>query len=414
MKRIFTFIAAVLLTATIKVNAQSPEKMSCQAVVRDANNDLVKDTQIGMQISIMQTTANGTAVYVETQMPTTNANGLATVEIGGGTVVSGNFSTIDWSAGPYFIKTETDVDNDGTYDITGTSQLLSVPYALYAKTAGDVTETDLGDILTNGNDGNGAQIKNIADPTDAQDAATKAYVDEVKQMVLQMNAEDGVMDVDANHYDAVVFGNQIWMAQNLKVTHYPNGDPIPNVTDNSAWANLVDNNTDDAYCYYNNNSGNEADTYGVLYTYAAAIADDWTKDKVENQGICPDGWHLPTDIEWKQLEMFLGMSQSSADDMNWRGTNEGSKLAGNEPLWTNGALDSNAEFGVSDFVGLPGGHRRQASGVYSGLGGTSHWWSATEGSNSTAYYRHLNKDNSGVHRLAYDKSIGFSVRCVKD
>jgi len=202
MKRIFIIFAAVLLTATIKVNAQSPEKMSYQAVV----------------ISILQTTADGTAVYVETQTPTTNENGLVTVEVGGGTVVSGDFSAIDWSTGPYFLETETDVDNDGTYDITGINQLLSVPYALYAKTAGDVTKTDLGDILSNGNNGNAKQIKNISDPTDVQDAATKVYVDEVRQMILKMQAEEGVTDIDGNHYDAVVIGNQIWMTADLRVT----------------------------------------------------------------------------------------------------------------------------------------------------------------------------------------------------
>ncbi len=138
MKRIFIIFAAVLLTATIKVNAQSPEKMSYQAVVRDANNVLIKDTQIGMQISILQSAADGTAVYVETQTPTTNENGLVTVEVGSGTVVSGDLSTIDWSAGPYFIKTEIDPDGGTSYSITGTSQLLGVPYALYAKTADSI------------------------------------------------------------------------------------------------------------------------------------------------------------------------------------------------------------------------------------------------------------------------------------
>ena len=137
MKRIFTFFAAVLFTAT-SLMAQSPEKMSYQAVVRDANNDLIKDTQIGMQVSILQGATDGTAVYVETQTPTTNANGLATVEIGSGTIVSGDFSAIDWSAGPYFIKTEIDPAGGTSYSITGTSQLLGVPYALYAKTADSI------------------------------------------------------------------------------------------------------------------------------------------------------------------------------------------------------------------------------------------------------------------------------------
>ncbi|NCC99704.1 MAG: DUF1566 domain-containing protein [Bacteroidia bacterium] len=137
MKKLFTLFAAVLLTAT--VFAQAPEKMSYQAVIRDASEVLITNTQIGMQISILQGSVSGTAVYVETQTPTTNANGLVSIEIGTGTLVSGDFATIDWANGPYFIKTETDLAGGTTYTITGTSQLLSVPYALHAKTAETVT-----------------------------------------------------------------------------------------------------------------------------------------------------------------------------------------------------------------------------------------------------------------------------------
>jgi hypothetical protein len=144
MKKLFTILAAVLLTAPVW--AQSPEKMSYQAVIRNSSEALVTNQAVGMQISILQGSTSGTAVYVETQTPTTNDNGLVSIEIGAGTVVSGNFATIDWANGPYFIKTETDLNGGANYTITGTSQLLSVPYALHAKTAetisGGITETD--------------------------------------------------------------------------------------------------------------------------------------------------------------------------------------------------------------------------------------------------------------------------------
>jgi len=132
MKKLYTFLVAGLLAAT--TFAQTPEKMSYQAVVRDSGDALVTNLAVGMQISILQTTATGTAVYIETQTPTTNINGLVTLEIGTGSVVSGDFTTIDWSTGLYFIKTETDPTGGSSYTITGTSQLLSVPYALHAKT----------------------------------------------------------------------------------------------------------------------------------------------------------------------------------------------------------------------------------------------------------------------------------------
>lgn len=145
MKKLFAILIAILLTAAIW--AQIPEKLSYQAVIRNSSDALVINRQVGMQISILQGSASGTAVYTETQAPSTNANGLVSIEIGGGTVVSGNFSAIDWANGPYFIKTETDPNGGTGYTITGTSQLLSVPYALYAKTSGDAFSGDYNDLV---------------------------------------------------------------------------------------------------------------------------------------------------------------------------------------------------------------------------------------------------------------------------
>ena len=106
--------------------------MSYQAVIRNSSNTLVVSKNIGMQISILQGSVTGTAVYVERQTPSTNANGLASIEIGTGTIITGSFSTINWGNGPYFIKTETDINGGSTYTISGTSELMSVPYALFA------------------------------------------------------------------------------------------------------------------------------------------------------------------------------------------------------------------------------------------------------------------------------------------
>lgn len=140
MKKLFTILLAVFLTATVW--AQSPNKMSYQAVIRNSSDALVTNTQIGLEVNIRQGTTSGTVVYTETQTPTTNANGLVSIEIGGGS----GFNTIDWANGPYFIETKTDPAGGTNYTITGTSQLLSVPYALHAKTAesvsGTITETD--------------------------------------------------------------------------------------------------------------------------------------------------------------------------------------------------------------------------------------------------------------------------------
>ena len=138
MRRIYNFIAALLLLSTGSFAQTIPEKMSYQAVVRDADGQLVSDTAVSMQISILQNTTTGTAVYVEIHTPTSNENGLVSIEIGMGTT-SDDFSTIDWSTGPYFIKTETDPTGGSNYTISGTSQLMSVPFALHAKVAESVS-----------------------------------------------------------------------------------------------------------------------------------------------------------------------------------------------------------------------------------------------------------------------------------
>lgn len=134
MKKLILFLFILALTVTASF-AQAPQKFSYQAVVRDASNNLIANQPVGVQISILQGSAAGEAVYVETQNATTNANGLMTLEIGGGTMLSGDFATIDWGDGPYFLKTETDPNGGTNYTIEGTQQLLSVPYALYAGSA---------------------------------------------------------------------------------------------------------------------------------------------------------------------------------------------------------------------------------------------------------------------------------------
>lgn len=135
MKRIFTIFGVIFLMAS--VFAQPPEKMSYQAVIRNSSDALVNNTKIGIEINIRQGSATGTIVYTETQTPTTNANGLVSIEIGGGA----GFSSINWVNGPFFIETKTDITGGTNYTITGTSQLLSVPYALHAKTANGITGT---------------------------------------------------------------------------------------------------------------------------------------------------------------------------------------------------------------------------------------------------------------------------------
>ncbi|MCR9173603.1 MAG: tail fiber domain-containing protein [bacterium] len=139
MKLLSTLIAVCCISF---LYAQAPDRMTYQAIVRNSSDALVSNSPIGVQVSILQGSPTGVAQYIETHTPTSNINGLVTFEIGGGTIVAGNFSTIDWSNGPYYIKTDTDPTGGTVYTISSTTQLLSVPYALHAETASNVDDAD--------------------------------------------------------------------------------------------------------------------------------------------------------------------------------------------------------------------------------------------------------------------------------
>ncbi|MDG1840920.1 MAG: FISUMP domain-containing protein [Crocinitomicaceae bacterium] len=136
MKKILLALVTIT-TIALSSFGQAPEGFKYQAVVRDAGNFILTNQAVGMQMTIQQGSIGGTTVYQETFAPTTNTYGLVNLEIGNGTVVSGDFTTIDWSAGPYYIETAVDVSGGTSYAVMGTSQLMSVPYALYAKTSGN-------------------------------------------------------------------------------------------------------------------------------------------------------------------------------------------------------------------------------------------------------------------------------------
>ncbi len=207
-----------------------------------------------------------------------------------------------------------------------------------------------------------------------------------------------VTDIDGNVYNTVLIGNQCWIKENLKVTHYPNGDEIPYISDNGEWIDLVDNNTDDAYCFYDNDTNIE---YGALYSYAAAIADNWQRDNSDGQGICPAGWHMPTDTDWTILTDYLGGVSVAGGEMKEAGTSHW-----NSP--NTGATNK------SGFTALPGGIRYYYHGTFGTVGLNGYWWSATERSSFGVWYRRLYYNNAYMTRSSCNKSDGFSVRCTRE
>lgn len=209
-----------------------------------------------------------------------------------------------------------------------------------------------------------------------------------------------VKDRDGNIYHTVIIGSQIWMVENLKTTKYDDGISIPIVTGNTAWSNLAS----PGCCWYNNDQNTHGDIYGALYNWYA----------VETGKLCPSGWHVATDNEWKELEMELGMSQSAADDWGWNGSDQGSQLAGNASLWNDGDLETNPAFNSSGFIALPGGIRPSSTGTFDYLHTKGYWWTATDAGGDEAWFRSIDFNHANEYRYATSIESGFSVRCIKD
>ncbi|OVE79450.1 hypothetical protein BVY01_02480 [bacterium I07] len=195
-----------------------------------------------------------------------------------------------------------------------------------------------------------------------------------------------VTDIDGNVYRTIKIGNQVWMAENLKGTHYRNGDPIAHVTRTSAWSNL----STGAYCNYDNTVSNVS-TYGRLYNWYAVN---------DSRKIAPAGWHVPTDAEWRTLVDYLGGSGVAGGKMKESGT-----LHWKSP--NTGATNA------SGFSALPGGYRF-SHGSLGNVGYYASFWSSTVYTDDSAWRRKLIYDGSEVNRTHNYKHYGFSVRCVRD
>lgn len=208
-----------------------------------------------------------------------------------------------------------------------------------------------------------------------------------------------VTDIEGNVHRTIKIGNQWWMAENLKTTKYATGTDIPLVTGTSNWDALTE--TSKAFCWYNDDINNK-ETYGALYTWAASMngATSSTANPSGVQGVCPTGWHLPSDAEWTELTDFLGGETEAGGKLKETGTSH----------WTTPNTGATNETG---FTALPGGDRYH-DGTFYDVGNYAGWWSTTEFSTTNAYYRSMFYDYSYVGRYTTRKEVGFSVRCVRD
>ena len=419
MKKIITICAALFITAS--VFAQSPEKMSYQAVIRNSSEALVTNTTVGMQISILQGSASGTAVYVETQVPTTNANGLVSLEIGAGTVESGDFATIDWANGPYFIKTETDPTGGTSYSITGTSQLLSVPFALHAKTAetvtGGITENDpvfgawdktTGISITESQISDlGNYIETETDPSVpiGTQIGEMQYWNGTAWVTVAATENEGATLQMIGGIPTWVGGTpptpnvtnpttgKIWMDRNLGASQVATSSTDANAYgDLYQWGRAADGHESRTSATTSTNATsavpNDGNAWDCFFITEVSSPYDWLTPQDDNlwQGVsgtnnpCPSGYRLPTEAEWE------------AERTSWSSNNAA------------GAFASPLKLPVA-------GLRYGGNGSLSSVGSDGYYWSSTV---DGTFSRRLVFDSSAAYMGSGNRASGYSVRCLKD
>ena len=409
MKQLNLFFAFSII-ATL-VLAQVPQKFSYQSVIRNSGNQLIANQTVGIKISVLQGSANGTVVYAETHSPTTTANGLANIEIGGGNVLSGNFANINWSNGPYFIKTETDVNGGNNYTISATQQLLSVPYAFRAEDI-SYSVSQSGDTLFIGNGGfvivpgisaansSGGNGGDGGGGSAGTSTGTTAHTCGTPNVVNAGLTYNSVIDQEGNIYKTIVIGNREWMAENLKTTTYRNGDPIVSGLSATQWAGT----TSGAWAHYNGDASLDC-PYGKLYNFYACS---------DARQLCPTGWHVPTDGEWSVL--INQFDPSAQGGINW------SNFAGG-PLKSTGTIQAGTGLwngpntgatNASGFSALPGGFIT-IMGASNNSAINGYYWTSNEVNSTTGYGRSFYHDPGSVIQTAnFGKRSGMSVRCIRD
>jgi uncharacterized protein (TIGR02145 family) len=350
-------IVIIILFFPLFAFSQAPQKINFQSVLRNSSGEVVSNKSVKLKISLLQGSMMDTVVYIETHNKTTDISGLISLKIGNGSILKGGFDTIRWGIAPHFIKLEVDFAGGNNFVLLGTQELMSVPYALYANNANNADS--IGDFSSS-------------------DVANQLKI---------LKSHFSIIDIDGNRYNYVSIGNQIWMAENLRVSRYRNGESIAIVTDNTAWSGLRTGGRS----WYNNDSTTYEYPYGNLYNWYA-VAD--------NRGICPTGWHVPSDAEWTTLTTYLGGEIVAGGKMKSTGT----------AYWKYVNTGATNESGFSV---LPGGYRVNV-GSFFNISSTAFFWSATELDNNLAWNRHLHNNFGNVNRLYDYKSDGASVRCLRD
>jgi uncharacterized protein (TIGR02145 family) len=377
MKNFKKLLTALIYAIALNpVFAQTPSQFNYQAVLRNAEGAPIANQVTSVKVEILQGSPTGTVVFNETHSVTTSNLGLINLQIGS---LENGLGNIEWGTSSHFVRISV---NDVEF---GTSQLLSVPYAMHAKTFdGDMQ---------------GREIENIADPTSNQSAASKAYVDVLKNRIDAMEelllTHFGITDIEGNNYPVVKIGNQYWMAENLKTLAYNDGEAIPLIE-----FDLDYNPNPAGYRIYDNIESNK-DLYGVLYNWQV----------VETEKICPIGWHVPSFDEFYELIDFVGGVSVAGGKLKSK-----AMVPNAHPRWESPNTGATNEFG---FAALPGGVVYSSTDTndlyFDGQGYRGQYWTTRVYNEYNSYLIEFTYDSQSVpSTILSSKNVGRSIRCIKD
>lgn len=430
-----------------QLHAQAPAKIPYQAIARDASGNALNNAAVVVRFSIREAIVEGPIIWQEVQTTTSNNLGLITVQLGSVSPIT----EIDWSSGAKFVQIEIDLGQG--FVLIGTQQLLSVPYALFSDQSlqagnGFSSVGEIGDTLYL-NNGDFLIVPGISaanntnqelgcTDVDACNYSAAAVIDNNTCQYVGGFCDDGnpntfndsysvdcvcngiisapegshycgaqnvhnpeisygtMTDQDGNLYKTVVIGTQEWMAENLRTTRYRDGSLIQNYPSNNDWDGTSVSATG-AWVYYNNNSSFDC-PYGKLYNYYATIDSD---------GLCPFGWHIPTDAEWSTLINYLDSNANGGAINNVAG----GKMKSAGTFFWSGTNTSGSN--ISGFSALPGGYRT-VLGSYNSIGLFGYYWSNSANTSTTAFNRVMGNSTANVTRASASRMEGHSVRCLRD
>jgi uncharacterized protein (TIGR02145 family) len=372
----FAFINSSFLVA------QVPGLMPYQAVARNASGQILTNTSTTARFKLREFSTSGSVIWTEDQSVLTNANGLFTAQLG----AISSMDAIDWSQGNLYLQVEVLVV--GIYVDQGTKQLLSVPYAKYAGSIKlDVSTT--GDTLVIGN-GDPIIIPGLsaANPPPIGGLPHTCGLQGVHNETVTYGT---VSDFDGNVYKTINVNGREWMAENLNVGHFQNGDQIFIVEENNGWAGSI---LQPYSCYYDNIAAS-ACPYGRIYNFYAVT---------DPRELCPVGWHVPDNGEWALLGDAFGGSSVAGGALKTVGTLDDTGL-----WYTPNTNATNA----SGFSAVPGGYRSQY-GVFTQMSFGAYYWAGQSAGSNDGWFSQLRYDYNNLTGNIFDGRFGASVRCIKD